>query len=58
MVINGIVTILILGVRQRNQTLRLVYKDQTKSITLHRRLSAVDLAGLLRSLADWLDSLG
>ena len=58
MVINGIVTILISGIRQRNQTLMLIYKNQNKSITLHRRLSAVDLAGLFRSLADWLESLG
>jgi len=58
MVINGIVTILISGVPQRNQTLMLIYKNQNKSITLHRRLSAVDLAMLFRSLADWLDSLG
>ena len=58
MKINGIVTIYIAGLRQKNQTLTLIYKNQMKSVGLHRRLSAVDLAMLFRSLADWLDSLG
>jgi len=57
MKIPGIVTIEILGIRSKRQTIILRYGDKSAQFGIHDNLWLDELAKQFRAMADWLDSL-